>query len=83
MSLFAQNTEFFKTVSTVLVHTPSGSRLGASPLPQFAVVSCPGVYGTSAASVSSVAQACPTLRDPLDCSTPGLPVHHQFTETRS
>ena len=27
-------------------------------------------------SVSSVAQLCPTLCDPRDCSTPGLPVHH-------
>ena len=26
----------------------------------------------------SVAQSCPTLCDPLDCSTPGLPVHHQL-----
>ena len=35
-------------------------------------------------SVSSVAQSCPTLCDPMDCSTPGLPVHHQlqgFTQT--
>ena len=29
---------------------------------------------------SSVAQSCPTLGDPMDCSTPGLPVHHQFPE---
>ena len=29
---------------------------------------------------SSVAQACPALCDPMDCSTPGLPVHHQLTE---
>ena len=29
---------------------------------------------------SSVAQSCPTLRDPMNCSTPGLPVHHQFPE---
>ena len=27
---------------------------------------------------SSVAQSCPTLCDPVDCSTPGLPVHHQL-----
>ena len=26
---------------------------------------------------SSVAQPCPTLPDPMDCSTPGSPVHHQ------
>ena len=29
---------------------------------------------------SSVAQLCPTLCDPMDCSTPGFPVHHQLTE---
>ena len=29
---------------------------------------------------SSVTQSCPTLCDPMDCSTPGLPVHHQFPE---
>ena len=35
-------------------------------------------------SVSSVTQLCPALCDPMDCSTPGLPVHHQlpqFTQT--
>ena len=31
-------------------------------------------------SVSSVAQSCPTLFDPMNCSTPGLPVHHQLPE---
>ena len=29
---------------------------------------------------SSVAQSCLTLWDPTDCSTPGLPVHHQLPE---
>ena len=29
---------------------------------------------------SSVAQSCPTLCDPVNCSTPGLPVHHQLPE---
>ena len=28
----------------------------------------------------SVAQLCPTLCDPMDCSTPDLPVHHQLSE---
>ena len=27
---------------------------------------------------SSVSRLCPTLCDPMDCSTPGLPVHHQL-----
>ena len=33
---------------------------------------------------SSVTQSCPTLCNPMDCSTPGLPVHHrllEFTQT--
>ena len=29
---------------------------------------------------NSVAQLCPTLCDPMNCSTPGLPVHHQLPE---
>ena len=29
---------------------------------------------------SLVAQLCPTLCDPMNCSTPGLPVHHQLPE---
>ena len=29
---------------------------------------------------SSVAQLCPTLCDSMDCSTPGLSVHHQLPE---
>ena len=35
---------------------------------------------------SSVAQSCLILCDPMDCSTPGLPVHHQlpeFTQTHA
>ena len=29
---------------------------------------------------SSVTQSCLTLCDPMDCSMPGLPVHHQLPE---
>ena len=35
---------------------------------------------------SSVAQSCPTLCDPMNRRTPGLPVHHQlpeFTQTHA
>ena len=38
----------------------------------------------SSVQFSSVAQSCPTLCDPMNRSTPGLPVHHQvpeFTQT--
>ena len=37
-------------------------------------------------SFSSVAQSCPTLCEPMNCSMPDLPVHHQlpeFTQTMS
>ena len=29
---------------------------------------------------NSVAQLCPTLCDPMDCSTPDFSVHHQLLE---
>ena len=32
------------------------------------------------AHFSSVTQLYPTLRNPMDCSTPGFPVHHQLPE---
>ena len=35
---------------------------------------------TSSVQFSSAAQSCPTLRDPMNHSTPGLPVHHQLPE---
>ena len=34
----------------------------------------------SSVQFSSVAQSCLILCDPMDCSTPGLPVHHQLPE---
>ena len=35
---------------------------------------------TTLVQFSSVTQWCPTLCDPMDGSTPGLPVHHQLLE---
>ena len=34
----------------------------------------------NAVQFSSATQSCPTLCDPMDCSTPCLPVHHQLLE---
>ena len=34
----------------------------------------------SSVQFSSVAQSCPTLCDPMNCSMPGFPVHHQLPE---
>ena len=44
----------------------------------------PHVVARNGSQSSSVAQSCPTLCDPVNRSTPGLPVHHQrpeFTQT--
>ena len=41
---------------------------------------------SSSAQFSSVTQSCPTLCNPMNCSTPGLPVHHhlpEFTQTHA
>ena len=35
---------------------------------------------TNLDQIRSVAQSCPTLCDPMNRSTPGLPIHHQFLE---
>ena len=40
----------------------------------------PSLFNLYADLVSSVAQSCPTLCDPMDCSMPGFPVHHQLPE---
>ena len=44
------------------------------------------IYTKLSVQFSSVAQSCPTLCDPINGSTPGLPVHHQlpeFTQTQA
>ena len=40
-----------------------------------------GVSTSASVQFSSVAQSCPTLGDPMNRSTPGLPVHHQLPES--
>ena len=34
----------------------------------------------AAAAAAKSLQSCPTLCDTMNCSTPGLPVHHQLPE---
>ena len=53
------------------------------PFPSSRDLPDPGIKPMSpalAVQFSSVAQACPTLCDPMDCSTPGLPGCHQLPE---
>ena len=39
-----------------------------------------GSQGVGSVQFSSVAQSCPTLCNPMNRSSPGLPVHHQLLE---
>ena len=42
--------------------------------------SCAKYYTMFSIQFSSVPQSCPTLCDPMNCSMPGLPVHHHLPE---
>ena len=60
----------------------------SSPFSPFNLAYNPLVPSSELAQVtiSSVAQSCPTLCDPMNHSTPGLPVHHklpEFTQTHA
>ena len=55
---------------------PRSSTLHADSLP----CEPPGKPTLIMVQFSSVAQSCPTLCDPMNCSTLGLPVHHQLLE---
>ena len=62
----------------------SGKEINNHAVPQIFDVSFP-LYAilieiSTYFQFSSVAQSCPTLCDPMDCSTPGFPVHHQLPE---
>ena len=66
---------FFVSISLSIVSLPMNAflmkmefRLGLTPSDQVSV------------QFSSVAQLCPTLCDPMNCSTPGFPVYHQLPE---
>ena len=54
-------------------------KFSISPLLFLEAISFSSKYRESV-QFSSVAQSCPTVCDPMNCSTPGLPVHHQLPE---
>ena len=61
------NLQWFNHFLNSLLPFVNRKLFGAVPLSRFS-------------SVSSVAQSCPTLCDPMNRSPPGLPVHHQLPE---
>ena len=50
------------------------------PMDQRPVRLEPSLWVLTLVQFSSVTQTCPTLCDPIECSTPGFPVHHQLPE---
>ena len=68
-------------VPNQLLSLPSGCNMSADWLVLTAL--CPRAITCCLyfrVQFSSVAQLSPTLCDPKDCSTPGLPIHHQLLE---
>ena len=76
----------------ILVHTISTNLSKIIGVKTIKILMAPNIICTifllnlnSSVQFSSVTQLCPTLCDPMYCSTQGLPVHHQlseFTQTR-
>ena len=48
--------------------------------PSWNLIAILSFLSTSVIKFSSVAQLCSTLCDPMECSTPGFPVHHHLLE---
>ena len=53
---------------------------GSPALQADSLLSEPIYMSSSSVQFSSVAQSCLTVCDPMDCSTPGFPAHHQLPE---
>ena len=66
----------------VKVHRVTKSQTQLSNFTSMLVITLADIMGLGRLSVqfSSVTQSCPTLRDPMNRSMPGLPVHHQLPE---
>ena len=80
--LFSGNSSF-NNIPEALV---SGDMTPRVQVPTEALFLFPGLRSikicllSAAVQFSSVAQSCPTLFDPMDCSMTGLPVNHQLPE---
>ena len=56
------------------------SRAEDAPVPRALLMGVPFQERHFLPQFSSVSQSCPTLCNPMDCSMPGFPVHHQLPE---
>ena len=71
---------WWRSLGGILGNSPKGRRVGETQ--GMRLLSRGSVQFSQFSSVqfSSVTQSCPTLCDPMDCSTPDFPVHHQLLE---
>ena len=63
-----------------LIFPSPGDLLDQGIEPKFPALQADALPSEPPVQFSSVTQSCPTLCDPMNCSTPGLPVHHQLPE---
>ena len=75
----AQNTLLFYNAQICLVFINIISNL-LKGLPWWLICK-ESAFNVGSVQFSSVAQSYPTLCNPMNCSTPGLPVHHQLPES--
>ena len=63
-------------------HTVTESSVTLSEVyARYSVQFCSKPAVTVSVQFSSATQSCPSLCDPMNCWTPGLPVHHQLPES--
>ena len=83
---FYKKKNFFHAAYSVklMKHSQGPCGLGISKQQRVGESSHPGHFSGSvqfsSVQLNSVAQSCPTLCNPMDCITTGLPVHHQLLE---
>ena len=70
-----------ETMETVTDFIFLGSKITADDNCSHEIKRCLFLGRKATTNLSSVAQSCPTLCDPMNRSTPGLPVHHQLSES--
>ena len=78
--MMSKDWEFVSNQISTL-HIILSKNLTFSSLPSFIYMYIFSLWGfASGSQLSSVSQSYPTLRDPMDYSTPSSPVHHQLPE---
>ena len=81
MSDYLQSHRLYSTRLLLSMEYSRQDSWSGLPYPTSGDLPDPGIIPMSLMSPAwAVTQSCPTLCDPMDCSTPGFPVHHQLLE---